>query len=66
MTAGDLFYHPSMFLVLDNAKGKCELHHMLGQFIDKKTEYHFLEVHHVIPLAKTGTDTIENATAPCP
>jgi len=51
--------------VLDNAKGTCELCDELGPFLDK-TGHHFLEEHHVIPLAEGGSDTIENAVALCP
>lgn len=51
--------------VLNNAAGKCELCTSLAPFTSRDgTPY--LEVHHVVPLASGGSDTIENAVALCP
>lgn len=51
--------------VLDRAKGTCEHCGKPAPFLDKWKEP-FLEVHHVIPLAEGGPDTVENARALCP
>ena len=48
-----------------NADGRCELCEKKAPFKDKWDEP-FLEVHHVLPLAEGGPDTIDNATAVCP
>jgi 5-methylcytosine-specific restriction enzyme A len=51
--------------VLENAKGKCEACKLDAPFLLSDGEP-FLEVHHMIPLAAGGPDTIENAIALCP
>ena len=51
--------------VLNNANGTCELCQSLGPFRTKDGDP-FLEVHHVVPIAEGGPDTIENAVALCP
>jgi 5-methylcytosine-specific restriction enzyme A len=51
--------------VLGLAKGKCELCTQLAPFLDS-TGAHFLEVHHVVRLARGGADTPANTVALCP
>lgn len=51
--------------VLDRADGLCELCGRQAPFLRPSGEP-FLEVHHVIPLAESGPDTVENARALCP
>lgn len=51
--------------VLDRAKGRCEACGELAPFMTDK-KFPFLEVHHILPLSKLGTDDIENAAAVCP
>jgi 5-methylcytosine-specific restriction endonuclease McrA len=50
--------------VLENAMGVCECCKQPAPFTSKGQEY--LEVHHVLPLANGGSDTITNAVAICP
>lgn len=50
---------------LQNASGVCDLCNHEGPFIDKSGKP-FLEVHHIIPLAENGTDTVDNVAALCP
>lgn len=61
-------YHRSMdvrIAILNNAKGICECCDQNGPFIDDQ-ERHYLEVHHVKPLAENGPDQINNTVAVCP
>jgi 5-methylcytosine-specific restriction protein A len=51
--------------VLKNANGKCEACDSDAPFL-LPDGFPFLEVHHMIPLALGGPDTIENALALCP
>lgn len=51
--------------ILDRAQGKCEACDEPAPFITDK-KFPFLEVHHILPLSKGGTDDIENAAAVCP
>lgn len=51
--------------VLEQAKGICELCGQPGPFETADGDL-FLEVHHVVPLAKDGPDTVDNAVAICP
>ena len=51
--------------VRHNSGGKCELCEHEAPFKDK-SEFPFLEVHHVVFLANGGPDTITNAVAVCP
>ncbi|QXW27104.1 HNH endonuclease [Acinetobacter johnsonii] len=51
--------------VLDRAQGKCEACGEPAPFITDK-KFPFLEVHHILPLSKGGTDDIENVAAVCP
>jgi 5-methylcytosine-specific restriction endonuclease McrA len=51
--------------VLENANGKCEACGSDAPFF-LPDGYPFLEVHHMIPLALGGPDTIENTLALCP
>jgi 5-methylcytosine-specific restriction enzyme A len=52
--------------VLIRSKGICEMCKRDGPFKKKKDGELYLEVHHKIPLAEGGDDTIENAMALCP
>jgi len=52
--------------VRSRAKGICEECKSNAPFRDKKNNLPFLEVHHVVQLAKGGDDTPENARALCP
>jgi 5-methylcytosine-specific restriction protein A len=52
--------------VLLRANGICECCKKPAPFIRAKDGTPYLEVHHKIPLAKGGEDTIENAEALCP
>jgi 5-methylcytosine-specific restriction protein A len=51
--------------VLKNANGKCEACDSDAPFI-LPDSFPFLEVHHMIPLALGGPDTIDNTIAVCP
>src|ERR1044072_1623236 len=51
--------------VLENANGKCEACDADAPFVQFDGSP-FLEVHHMIPLASSGPDTIENTIALCP
>ena len=51
--------------ILHTAGGVCELCRLPAPFLDAEG-VPFLEVHHVIPLATGGPDTITNAAALCP
>jgi len=51
--------------VLSLAGGSCELCAQPGPFRDSSGAW-FLEVHHVVQLAKGGRDTVDNALALCP
>ncbi|OQP58737.1 HNH endonuclease [Niastella populi] len=51
--------------VLEKANGKCEACGSDAPFF-LPDEYPFLEVHHMIPMALGGPDTIENTIALCP
>lgn len=51
--------------ILRTAGGVCELCRLPAPFLDTEG-VPFLEVHHVIPLATGGPDTITNAVALCP
>lgn len=48
------------------ANGICQDCLQPAPFINKFTKEPFLEIHHVVPLAQGGTDTIENTVALCP
>lgn len=52
--------------VLYRAKGKCEKCLSPAPFNRKSDGSPYLEVHHRIPLAEGGDDTVENAIALCP
>ena len=51
--------------VKQRAGGICELCEREAPFLDKDNQP-FLEVHHIIPLADDGPDTVDNAVALCP
>jgi 5-methylcytosine-specific restriction enzyme A len=51
--------------VLKYANGKCEACHSDAPFL-LTGSFPFLELHHMIPLASGGPDTIENTVAVCP
>jgi len=52
--------------VLERAAGFCEQCKSPAPFLRKTDNTPFLEVHHKIPLADGGDDTVENAEALCP
>ncbi|WP_261528024.1 HNH endonuclease [Burkholderia multivorans] len=52
--------------VLERAAGKCERCNAPAPFIRPDDGEPYLEVHHKIPLADDGDDTVENAIALCP
>ncbi len=52
--------------VLYRAKGNCEKCLSIAPFNRKSDGSPFLEVHHKVPLAQGGDDTVENAVALCP
>jgi len=52
--------------VLDRAKGICENCRKVAPFKKDIDDKPYLEVHHRIPLAEGGNDTVENAIALCP
>lgn len=52
--------------VLSRASGFCELCKCEAPFIKKSDKTPYLEVHHKIPLAEGGEDTVMNAQALCP
>mgnify|MGYP001369933802 FL=1 len=51
--------------VKQRADGVCELCEKEGPFLDRDNQP-FLEVHHIVPLADGGPDTVDNAVALCP
>ena len=52
--------------VLDRANGICEKCQNPAPFNKDKDSLPYLEVHHKIPLAENGDDTVENAIGLCP
>ncbi|MEN6336977.1 MAG: HNH endonuclease signature motif containing protein [Phycisphaerales bacterium] len=48
------------------ANGVCEACGCRAPFIRISDGTPYLEIHHILPLADGGDDTIENATALCP
>ena len=52
--------------VLDRAVGRCEICGSPAPFRRVPTGEPYLEVHHRLPLAQGGDDTVENAIALCP
>ncbi len=52
--------------VLAQANGKCARCQNRAPFLRISDGTPFLEVHHVVPLAEGGEDTVENAIAVCP
>lgn len=52
--------------VLERANGKCERCNKKAPFLKDTDESPYLEVHHKIPLAEGGDDTVENTIALCP
>jgi predicted HNH restriction endonuclease len=52
--------------VLLRANGNCELCRQDAPFLKASDGTFYLEVHHWIPLAENGEDTVENAAALCP
>lgn len=53
-------------VVLQRANGNCECCKKPAPFIRKSDNTPYLEVHHTIPLAAGGDDTVKNAEALCP
>lgn len=52
--------------VLYRAQGVCEACNEYGPFVRRLDGSRYLEVHHKIPLAQGGEDSVENAVALCP
>jgi hypothetical protein len=52
--------------VLKRANGKCEACGKPAPFLRAKDGEPYLEVHHIVQLAKGGKDTVKNAQALCP
>lgn len=52
--------------VLSRANGICEECKSPAPFLRKCDHTPYLEVHHLIPLAQEGEDTVENSVALCP
>lgn len=52
--------------ILERANGICERCGKEAPFIKDLDGTPFLEVHHILPLAEGGNDTVENAIALCP
>jgi predicted HNH restriction endonuclease len=52
--------------VLERANGICERCKKSAPFLTDKDNRPYLEVHHKIPLAENGDDTVANAIALCP
>jgi 5-methylcytosine-specific restriction enzyme A len=52
--------------VLERANGICEYCKHEAPFKRLKDNTPYLEVHHIVPLANEGEDTVENALALCP
>jgi 5-methylcytosine-specific restriction protein A len=52
--------------VLHRANGICERCNRPAPFIKDNDKLPYLEVHHKIPLAENGDDTVENAIGVCP
>ena len=50
---------------LRHARGRCELCGLLAPFTNSEG-MPYLEVHHIVSLANTGTDTVDNCVALCP
>lgn len=67
VTATTIYYRDPLVRawVLEKAKGKCEACDVDAPFV-LWDGIPFLEVHHMIPLAAGGPDTVENALALCP
>ena len=52
--------------VLERAAGRCEACEVTAPFRRASDGSPYLEVHHIIPLARGGHDTVANAQALCP
>lgn len=52
--------------VLERANGVCERCHKKAPFLKDSNQSPYLEVHHIIPLAEGGDDSVENAIGLCP
>jgi 5-methylcytosine-specific restriction endonuclease McrA len=51
---------------LSRASGNCEMPSCSVQLFRRDDGRNFLEVHHILPLAEGGEDTMKNAAAVCP
>ena len=51
---------------LQRAQGKCEMPNCRRELFERVDLRPYLEVHHIIPLAEAGDDTLANAAALCP
>ncbi len=52
--------------VLERAAGFCQQCGQPAPFVRRSDGSPYLEVHHIVPLADGGNDTVENAVALCP
>lgn len=52
--------------VLSKAAGICQKCNIAAPFIRRSDKAPYLEVHHIIPLASGGEDTVDNSIALCP
>jgi hypothetical protein len=52
--------------VLERAQGRCEKCSKSAPFLKDTDKNPYLEVHHIVPLAEGGDDTVENAIGLCP
>lgn len=52
--------------VLERARGQCESCQDAAPFLRMSDGSPYLEVHHIVPLARGGHDTVANAQALCP
>jgi 5-methylcytosine-specific restriction endonuclease McrA len=62
-------FHRNKYVVaeiLDRAGGTCERCNNAAPFFRDSNDEPYLEVHHIVPLAEGGNDTIENAIGLCP
>ncbi|MBO8164188.1 MAG: NUDIX domain-containing protein [Brevibacillus sp.] len=67
VTSTQFIRNPDVIVeVLERAKGVCEKCRKPAPFVRASDLTPYLEVHHKIPLAEGGEDTVENAIALCP
>lgn len=69
ITVKHVIFQRNTFVVAEalfRANGRCEKCKQLAPFFKDKDNTPYLEVHHIIPLAENGDDTLENVIALCP